>query len=648
MQKFPKLLQPGHIGKLELRNRIIMAPMLTAYAELDGGYSQRQIDYYTARAKGGVGLIIAEANRVERKVQPHFGFLTNCMDSNFYIPRANDLVETVHDYGAKIGVQLSPGPGRCISGASPEKIPVSASAVPAFSNLNILCRELTKAEIKMIVQAFADAAERAAKAGFDMIEIHAHVGYLIDQFMTPLWNKRNDEYGGDFEGRMRFAVEIIKAIKARVGVDFPLSFRYSAEHKIDDGRTLAQSQEIARRLEAAGVDALHTDAGCYEAKYWIAPPTYIPQGCLVDIAAAIKQVVSVPVITVGSIMSPELAEQILQDGKADFICLGRGLIADPDWLNKAAEGRTEDIRPCIRCNEGCYGRILAWKPISCSVNPVVGKESYYVITRAERPKKVMIIGGGPAGMEAARVAALRGHEVTIYEKENELGGQLKAASKPPFKSGIRDLVNYLSTQLRKLGVEVEIGKEVTPDLLDVVRPEAVVVATGAIPIIPSIPSIENEKIITAVDLHLGKKKAGDGVIVVGAGLVGCDTALSLAQEGKRVTVVKMRPGTEVATDVNQLSRLNLLEELHKNRVTFLLDHTIEEFTAEGLVVSDKEGRQETLKADTIVLALGAKSESKLAESLREKVSELYVVGDCVSPRKIGEAMHEGFVAGWRI
>jgi 2-enoate reductase len=648
VKRFPKLFQPGHIGKLEIKNRIVLAPMGTMYVNLDGSYSQREIDYLVARAKGGAGLILTGATAVEKQVNPPDYPLAAYMDSNWQIPRASDLVDAVHDYGAKIGIQLSPGSGRNMPEASSERTPVSASAVPIIGDPDVLCHELKVEEIKKIILACGDAAQRAVRAGFDMIEIHAHAGYLVDQFMTPLWNKRNDEYGGDIERRMRFAIDIINAIRAKVGADFPLCFRYSAEHGIDGGRTLPESQEVAQRLEAGGVDILHMDAGCFEVPPWIVPPTYMPLGCFADFAMAIKQVVNIPVITVGSIMSPELAEQILDEGKADFICLGRALIADPDWPNKAKEGQTEDIRPCIRCNEGCIGRAYFLKSMSCSVNPTVGKERYYAITQAEKPKKVMIIGGGPAGMEAARVAALRGHEVILYEKENELGGQLRAASKPSFKSSVGNLVNYLCIQLSKLGVKVETGKEVTSHLVDRARPEAVVVATGAIPLMSSIPGVENEKIITAVDLLLGKKRVGNEVIVLGAALVGCDTALYLAQEGKSVNIIKMRPGTEIAQDLNPFSRLSLLEELAKNGVTILTNLTIREFTDEGVAVTDKEEKQQTLKADTIVLALGAESENKLVENLKGKVSELYVVGDCVSPRKIGEAMHEGFVAGWRI
>lgn len=645
VERFPKLFQPGCIGKLEIRNRIIMASMGNRLAEPDGRYSEREIDYYVTRAKGGVGLILTGATMVEREINTPSDNITAYMDSLRQLPRASDLVESVHDYGARIGVQLSPGLGRNLAGASPKRIPIAASAVPALTNPAVPCHELTIEEIRRIIQACGDAAERALLAGFDMIEIHAHGGYLIDEFMSPLWNKRYDEYGGDIEGRMRFALEIIQAMRARVGDDFPLCFRYAADHKIKGGRTLAESQEIARRLEIAGVDILHIDAGCLDAPAWFIPTTYMPEGCLVDLAAAIKKVVKIPVITVGNIMNPEFAEHILDDEKADFICLGRALLADPDWPNKAREGRVEEIRPCIMCLE-CSSRVSAAKPISCSVNPPVGKERYYAITRTESPKTVMVIGGGPAGMETAQIAAMKGHNVTLYEKGNELGGQLRAAAKPPFKSSVGKLIDFLSLQLRRLGVKVEIGKEITPKVIDLIRPEVVVVATGATPLIPSIPGVENEKVITVVDLHLGRKKVGEEVIVAGGGLAGCEAALSLAQEGKRVTIVEMLP--EVAYDLNSISRISLQEELAQKGVTILTNLTIEEFTIEGLVATDGEGKKQTLNADNIVLALGAKSENKLAGNLKGKVGELYMVGDCVSPRRITEAIREGFAAGWRI
>jgi 2,4-dienoyl-CoA reductase-like NADH-dependent reductase (Old Yellow Enzyme family)/pyruvate/2-oxoglutarate dehydrogenase complex dihydrolipoamide dehydrogenase (E3) component len=566
------------------------------------------------------------------------------MDSDAHIARASDLAEAVHDYGAKICMQLSAGLGRQEVNPTLEKRPVAPSAIPCYVDPKVICHKLTKAEIKDIVKEYAKAARRIVTAGFDMIEVHGHTGYLIDQFMTPLWNKRADEYGGDMNKRMRFPLELISSVRDVVGSDFPLSFRLSADHKIPNGRTLSEALEIARLLESAGIDVLHIDGGCYDSMPWIFPPSYYPEVPMVELAAAVKKLVKIPVITVGKISRPEFAEQILKDGRADFIAIGRQLIADPEWANKAKDGRVEEIRPCIACNEFCIGRVFYARPLGCSVNAAAGKESYYALERPERQKRIMIVGGGPAGMEAARVAALRGHSVTLYEKEKTLGGQVKAASKPAFKVQLQRLVNYLSFQLRKVGVKVEIGKEVTPHLVDVTKPDVVVIATGATPLVCRIPG--NENTINVIDLHLGNMKLGSRVIVAGGGVTGCDTALHLAQEGKRVTIIEMLPA--IAGDLNPISRQALLEELSQTGVKILTNHTIKKFKAQGLIAAGKDGKEKTIKADNIICALGSQSENKLMKSIEGKVREVHAIGDCVEPRKVGEAIHDGFVAGWKI
>jgi 2-enoate reductase len=644
--RFPKLFQPGRIGKLEIKNRIVMAPMGTNFAEIDGRYSERQIDWYAGRAKGGAGLIEVEGCPVEKDIivlpPPPF----NIMDSPKKIPRANELTTAVHDYGAKISVQLSLGMGRNQLSPSSENPPRSASAIPALFNPDILCSPLTVEEIEKLVQCFADACERVMWAGFDMISIHNHAGYLLDQFISPLWNMREDKYGGDLDGRMRFPLELISAVRKRLGPDFPIGFRLGIDLKVEGARTREEGLEICRRLEAAGVDVLNIDQGCYDAPIAVGiAPCYYPYGLWVEDAATVKQTVNIPVITGTNTYRPDYNERVLEGGKADFILMGRALIADPDLPNKAKRGRVEEIRPCTRCNEDCIGgAMLKMVGVSCQVNAMAGKERYYAMTAAERSKKVVIIGGGPAGMEAARAAALRGHQVTLYEKEQELGGQIRAGARFPFRSELADLIKYFRITLEKLGVTLKTGKEVTPELISTLKADAVVVATGATPTLPPIPGIKNKNIMTVEDLMIGKRPAGDVVVVVGGAMVGCETALFLAQKEKKVIIIELLP---LAYDVNMINRMALLEMLFAKEVT-VANMRIKEFTPEGVIATDLEGKNQVLRADTIILAMGSESKKGLVGNLEDRFEEVYVVGDCVSPRDIGKAIHEGFVAGWQI
>lgn len=649
VSKITKLFEPGKIGRLSVRNRIAMAPMgIIGLTESDGRISEQGIDYYAERAKGGVGLIISGVCFPTLEIE--FGPLLKLgiaplfrADTPEVIPRLRELAEAVHNYGAKIAIQLSAGFGRVISplllGMGLEN--VAPSALPNVWDLRITTRELTTEEVERLVKSFGTAAEIVASAGFDAIELHGHEGYLMDQFMTSLWNKRTDKYGGDLDGRLRFVLEIIENIKNKAGKDFPIIFRYAIKHYIEGGRDVEESLEIARRLERAGVDALHVDAGCYDDWYWPHPPNYQPPGCMVDMAEAVKKVVKIPVITVGRLGYPELAESVLREGKADFVALGRPLLADPQWPLKAQEGRLEDIRPCIGCHEACLGRIFSGGYLSCAVNPACGNERELEIKPAERPKSVLVVGGGIAGMEAARVAALRGHKVALYEKGDRLGGHLIPGSVPEFKRDVALLRDYYTTQLKKLGVKIELGKEVTPRLVEEMKPEVVIMATGSTAIVPDIPGIEKGIVVTAIDLLLGQKKAGERVIVAGGGLVGCETALYLAQQGKRVTIVEMLE--EIIPDVFEANKQHLLKLLAENYVSVLTNARLGRVTDEGAIVVNKRRRYEAeLKADTVVLALGLKPERGLIEALQGKVPELHVIGDCEEPRKIMDAVWSAF------
>lgn len=636
-----KLFEPGKIGKLSIKNRILMCPMgVGGLEEPQGGLSQRGIDYYVARAKGGTGLIITGLTRVSREIEPPLEDKL-IIDSKTCVTWLNELAEAVHDYGAKIAIQLTAGLGRVatldllkIAGA------VAPSALPAFEDPTIMTRELSTEEIERLVHAFEFSAEILRLAGIDAVELHGHEGYLFDQFITALWNKRTDKYGGDLEGRLRFPVEVIEAIKRGAGADFPVIFRFGLKHYIDGGREVEEGLEIARRLEAAGADAFEVDAGCYETWYWAHPPTTLPPGCMVDMAQMTKRVVKVPVIAVGKLGYPELAERVLQEGKADFICLGRALLADPEWPNKVKKGRLEDIRPCVGCHEGCLKRVFDVKYLSCAVNPATGMEREFTIKPAEKKKSVLVVGGGASGMEAARVTALGGHKVTLWEKGDVLGGNLIPASVPDFKQDYRRLINFLSTQIKKLGVTIEFAKEATAELILEMKPDVVFIATGSTSIVPEIPGVGKKMVVTAVDLLLGKREAGKSVVVVGGGLIGCETALYLAQKGKKLTIVEMLDG--VMLDMYSANRMHLLKLLTDADVNILTETKCLEIRDNGITIADKYGKRSTLEADTVVLAVGLKSNEGFLEALKDKIPEVYAIGDCVEPRKVINAIWEGF------
>ncbi|MFC1937182.1 FAD-dependent oxidoreductase [Chloroflexota bacterium] len=646
-----KLFEPGRIGNLALKNRIVMAPMFCMgmmSPSVQKGYSQRGVDYYTARAKGGTGLIITGVISPNEKMEASWGFpLVSDIIASLWL---NELAESVHDYGAKVAVQFSAGFGR--QGRPDPRLPhgglVAPSPMPSFHDPSIMCRELTTEEIEEFVEDFEYGASVIKNAEIDAIEIHAHQGYLLDQFITARTNQRTDKYGGSLDNRLRIIEELFQAVKRGAGAEYPVTFRYGLTHhsELEGSRTDEEGLEIARRMEAVGFDALHIDAGFYETNNWAQPPTTQPPGCLLYLAEMTKQAVKIPVIAVGKLGYPDLAERVLQEGKAEFVALGRHLLADPEWPNKVREGRLEDIKPCLGDHEGCLARVGARKYISCTVNPQTGNERNLALTPAEKQKNVVVVGGGPGGMEAARVAAERGHRVTLLEKDYELGGNVIAAAVPDFKLDYRRLIDYLATQLRKLGVSTRLGTRATPELIKSLKPDVVFIATGSSPIAWEVSEACKGKVFTAVDLLLNRPEIGDSVVIIGGGFVGAETALYLGQQGKSVTVIEMFD--KIMRDclwINALDIQRRFDGLESDRINVkvLTETKAEEITAEGVVVVDKTGKRSTLKADTVVLAVGMKSnEEGLAEALQGKVAEIYSIGDCVKPGKVKDAMWGGF------
>ena len=639
-----KLLEPGQIGRLKIKNRIVMPAMgIGGLVQIDGSLSQRGIDYFVARAKGGVGLITTVC-RVSRKLErvptdPVVRGLV--LDHQAYTRWAEELAESVHDYGAKLSVQLNPGLGIAISPAVMKKVtPIAPSAIPCLSDPSVLAHALTAEEIEQMVKDYKPAAEILGNAKVDAIELNCHAGYLVDQFMTSLWNKRTDSYGGDLDGRLRFLLEIVGCLKKVLGKDFPVIVKYPLAHYRDGGREIVEGVAIARKLEASGVDALVIDAGCRETMYLTLPSEFLPHGPNIHLAEKVKGAVQIPVITVGKIRNPIMAEEILQEGKADFVGLGRTLIADPEWPNKAKEKRIGDIRPCVGCFEGCQRRIHQGKTIGCAVNPLTGKETQLVLKPSKEKKSVLVIGGGPAGMEAARVAAQRGHQVFLWEKSNFLGGNLNPGSAPDFKHDYAELRDYLIRQLQQENVEIALGKEANIDEINELKPNVIFVATGSSPIIPNIKGVERENVVTAVDLLAGKKQSGNTVVIIGSGIVGSETALDLARKGKTVTLVEI--GHDIARDMHNFNRMHLLLLLSEAKVNVLTETNLIEINDNGVVLVDKDGRESTLKADTVVLSVGMKPNNELVEKLSDNEAKVYAIGDCSGARKVIDAIWEGF------
>jgi 2-enoate reductase len=641
-----KLFEPGRIGGLELKNRIVMAPMgIGVLAEPDGRLSRRAVEYYTARAEGGAGMIITGITcvdvEIEKKTEKGFGVFARA-DHPIHIHPLSELADAVHDHGAKLCVQLTAGMGRVAYGATMRGGHARApSALPCFWDPRYTAAELTTREVEALVRAFSMAALYVKTAGADAVQLHGHEGYLLDQFQSALWNRRTDRYGGGLEGRLAFPLEAIRAIKSRTGEGFPVIYRYGLVHHIPGGRELDESLEMARRFEGAGVDALEVDAGCYETWYWAHPPETQPQGCMADMAEKAKRVVGIPVIAVGKLGYPDLAESILRKGNADFICLGRALLADPEWPRKVLEGRRGEIRPCIGDHAGCLGRIFQGKALSCTVNPAAGNERAFSLRRAETPRSVLVVGGGPGGMQTAIAAARRGHRVQLWEKGDRLGGNLIPASVPEFKRDVRDFVTYLSNEVARCGVNVRLGRVATPGRVEAAGADVVVIATGATPLMPEIPGAETNRVFTALDLYAGKEVAGDDVLILGGGLVGCETALHLAQQGKRVSIVEVLDG--ICNGENPANRQHLVKLLGDAGVKVFAGARVASLRPEGGLVQTARG-QDPVRADTVVVAVGMRPESGLYRELKGVLPNVVAVGDCVKPRRVLDAVWEGFRA----
>lgn len=634
------LFAPGRIGTLALGNRLVMPPMGTNYATWTGAVTDRLIAYHAERARGGVGLITVEFSYVHPTGKISYYALG--VHDDALIPGLARLTAAIHAEGAKASIQIAHGGRRCRSTITGTQ-PLAPSAIPCVGGESP--RALSPTDLDQVVSWFVQAARRVREAGFDAVTLHLANGYLLQSFISPYANQRADAYGGSLEGRMRLPLQVLNAVRREVGPEFPVICRVCVDEFVDGGLTLAEGQRVARLLEGAGADAIDVLAGIPESLHVIGPPMAVPRAFLASHARAIKDVVRVPVFAVGRINDPRLGEQLLKDGSADFIAMGRPLLADPDLPAKAREGRFDDIAPCIACNEGCFQRLYAGLDVSCVVNPRVGREALFPAEQARQPRRVLVSGGGPAGMMAALTAAARGHQVVLCERGPRLGGQLLMGDVPPHKDEIRALRDHLVGQLAQSKVETRLGTEVTEPLVRESGADVVIVATGAAPRAAAIRAVD-AAIVSAWDVLSRRASVGAKVVVAGGGEVGCEVAEYLAVQGKVVVIVEMLG--DVALTMEPRARTLLVQRLRALGVTVMVQSRIDE--VRGSTVAYEQGglglRIEHV--DTVVSAVGSVPDTALGDALGASAATVHRIGDCVTPRRILEAMREGFERAYAI
>lgn len=654
MNRYKKLFEPIMIGKCEIKNRFALAPMgPLGLADSEGGFNQRGIDYYTERAKGGTGLIITGVTFVDNEVEEHGMPNVPCPTHNpvQFVRTGREMTERIHAYNAKVFLQMSGGFGRVTIPTNLGEFPPVAPSPIKHRWLEKICRELTVEEIKSIVKKFGDGAFNAKRAGFDGVQIHAvHEGYLIDQFAISLFNHRIDEYGGSLENRLRFAREIVEEIKNRCGEDFPVTLRYSPKSFIKDlrdgalpgeefeekGRDLEEGIEAAKLLVSYGYDSLDTDVGSYDSWWWSHPPMYQEKGLYRPYAKLMKETVGVPIICAGRMDNPDMALEAIENGVCDIISLGRPLLADPDYVNKLRANKYKAIRPCISCQEGCMGRIQHYSMLNCGVNPQACREKDMALTPILRKKKVLIVGGGVAGCEAARVLALRGHEPVLYEKNDRLGGNLIPGGAPDFKEDDIALADWYAYTLKELNVEVNLNSEITKEQVLNSKSDAVIIATGSTPKVFSLG--DDEKVFTAADVLTGKKDSGNTTVVVGGGLVGCELALDLAKKGKKVTIVEALHKILALNGPLCSANSEMLEKLIPfNNVEVKTNSKVKTYK-DGVLEIETENGIEKLECDSVILSVGYKEEDSLYKELELEfeIPEIHLLGDA---RKVSNIMY---------
>ncbi|UCD80430.1 MAG: FAD-dependent oxidoreductase [Desulfobacterales bacterium] len=632
MMAFENLFSPFSIGSLKLANRLVMPPMATNYASAEGFATQRQIDYYVERARGGVGYLTVEHTGIlpQGKASPKMLLIS----SDEHASHIKNLVEAVHAAGGKIVVQINHAGRQAFAAVTGSPI-VGPSPIPVLPSMETP-HELSAAEIEALVNAYTAAAERVKQTGADGVEIHMAHGYLLCSFLSPFSNKREDQYGGDLAGRARFPLAVLKSVRDNVGADFPIICRLSGDEYVEGGLNLEETKQIAGFLAKAGADALHISACNAASGYLNHPPYYAPEGVFGHLAEGVKSKVDIPVIAVGRVRNPAMADRFIQEGKADLVSMGRALIADPHMPQKARQGRLDDIIPCISCNK-CI-QSLRVDSVRCAVNPETGNEGRFRLKKAEHAKKVWVVGAGPGGLKAAEIAAVRGHQVRVFEKDTKTGGRMRLGANPPKKEVYNEFLDYLEKRVRTLGASLELGRRFTEDMLDEQKPDAVIVATGARPQLPDWKGIAESGAVSVDDVLSDVSRVGRKVLVVGGGGSGAETADFLSEMGKEVTLVEMLE--TIASDLVYHLQHYLGDRLKEKGVTILTSTRVLELGKGYAMVEDASGVRRLNGFDTIVLAMGSTPNDGIYRRLEGRVSELYLIGDAVKPREILDAVFE--------
>ncbi len=640
-----QLFSPFTVKKISFKNRIVMPSVASFLIGDDGRINKATIEHYRRRAAGGPAMIIMEACAVspEGIVSPHQPVIY----ADRYIEGLSKIAAAIKEEGAVPAVQIHHG-GRQTSAKVIHRKPLAPSPLPCPAIRGDV-EPLTVDGIRNLVKKFGDAAARAYRAGFELIEIHGAHGYLVNQFLSNFSNIREDEYGGNVAGRTRFAREIVEEIRKRLGNELPISFKISAEEYVDGGLTTKESIEILKILIDAGIDLVQVSAGNDVTPEWISQPMFMEKACLVESACQIKKALDIPVMAVGRINDPQIADDIIRQDKADLICIGRGLLADPEMPLKARNGRLDEIRTCIACNT-CMQSIFKKGRIECLVNPMLGREEEMAFIPAKKPKKVMVVGGGPGGLNVAWVAAKRGHTVHVYEKRNVLGGQLVPGSMPGHKAELRTLIRFQIKQTELYGVKCHLNHEVTAKDVKALDPDVVVLATGSLPAIPPVQGIGKEIVLTYEDVldrgTVPSKIISNKVVVVGGGPTGLELALYLTEQGCSVTVLEMLP--KIGIGIEAITKKVILRKLKESNATLLTDTRLSKIEDNGVVVVDQKNREKFIEAEKVVIAIGTKPDTKLYHKIKPLGYKIYQIGDCLEPRSAKDAIYDSAVLGRRI